>query len=109
MKKLETPQSVALILKNSFASDLVGFKFAEEAKLVTSKHIQEGPAWVLEAECDGRKVLLFFETFTKYAYCYPGSFTYTEVSPTSELQLKDQNGLNGVVEERNGKAAIVWG
>ena len=109
MKKIESPQSVALILKNSFANDLHGFKFAEEAKLISSKHIKEGPAWVLEAEGNGHKVLLFFETFTKYAYCYPGSFTYTEVSPTSGLKVSDQNGLAGVIEERDGKAVIVWG
>ena len=109
MKKVETPQSVALILKNSFASDLVGFRFAEEANLVTSKHIKEGPAWLLEAEGNGHKVSLVFETVTKYGYVFPGSFSYTEVSPKDGVKFKDVNGVEGVIEERDGKAVIVWG
>jgi len=109
MKKIETPQSIALIMKNSLGSDLLGFEFAKEAVLISSQHIQEGPAWLLEAQGNGHKVSLVFETVTKYGYVFSGSFSYTEVSPKDGVKFKDVNGVEAVVEERDGKAVIVWG
>ena len=109
MKKIETTQSVALILRNSFGADLLGFDFADEAKLISSKHIKEGPAWLLEATGNGHQVSLVFECVTKYGYVFPGCFSYTEVSPKDKLKFRDLSGIEGVVEERDGKTVIVWG
>lgn len=110
MKKIENETSAAMVTKSFFEDEFKGFVFEDKSKLVRTKEIPEGPAWMTLATKNGQRVVFIWEAVTKYAYACPVQFAYDEVIPSEEQPevITDFNGMTGTVVSRNGETTIIW-
>lgn len=109
IKKIETPSSVAELLRMKYSPEWKDVKFDEKAKLIKVAEIKEGPVWMLCAYKNNEKIVFLWEVFTKFAYLCPTIFLYDPVDTRTYPEgFTDYIGAEGEIFEYNGEIAIRW-
>lgn len=109
IKKIETPSSVAELLRMKYSPEWEDFKFDEKAKLIKVPEIKEGPVWMLCAYKNNEKIVFLWEVVTKFAYLCPVTFAYDTVDVNMYSKgFEDDRGAIGEIFQYNGEVSIRW-